>query len=304
MISVVIITHNRECEILERALSSVIHQSYQDIEIIVVNDSDRSFYDFQHIREMMDSVINNSHINIRYIEHESPKGACAARNTGLKNANGDYIAFLDDDDEWEESKLFDQLIEFEKSEYSNLVFVYCGALYVYDDENYRTKIYNPKYLSGSIFDELLEDNFVMGASFPLIKSSAMKKIGGFDTAFPSCQDWDMWLRLSRVGNASYVNKALVKYHVHKGDQITKNFDKRVEGIERLINKNKLYYEKNVKAYYKILERLLYEYATNRKLEKSIAMLSEIVNKISLSFIQKFILFARMIKWIVIGGHYI
>src|SRR5688572_26839751 len=95
-VSVVIPTHNRPL-MLRRAIDSVLAQTYQDFEIIVVDDG---------LRERSDNVVKLFEDDrIRYISHEQEHGAPAARNTGIKNSNGELIAFLDDDDEWLPQKL-------------------------------------------------------------------------------------------------------------------------------------------------------------------------------------------------------
>lgn len=301
MISVVLITHNREWKVVKRAIDSVLSQTYKDIELIIVNDSENNFSELLLIREEIEKLTQNNRNRIKYIEHDAPKGACAARNTGLEMAKGEYIAFLDDDDEWENRKLEKQLSVFENKKETNISFVYCGALFVYDNKEGVIEKFHPKYTSGNIFDKLLVDNFVLGASFPLIRTEYVRKIGGFDLRFPSCQDWDVWLQLSQLGEVYYVAEPLVKYHIHQGEQITKNYRKRVEGITRLLDKYKAYYETNNTAYYSILEKLLYQYAVNKELKETRKIVEEISNLKGITKILIIKLKIRVMKWIVFGG---
>lgn len=301
MISVVIITHNRECNILKRAIDSVLSQTYKDIEVIVVNDGNKSFGDYHNIVTMMKNYVSQCALQIRYIEHDAPKGACVARNTGLKIATGEYIAFLDDDDEWENNKLEKQLAVFENRRDNRVTFVYCGALFVYENDNEHTEVFHPKYLSGEIFDSLLGENFVLGASFPLIRTEYIRKVGGFDADFPSCQDWDMWLQLSLLGTVEYVEEPLVRYHIHQGDQITKNFRKRVDGLLCLLDKYMMYYKENEKAQYEILERLLYQFALNKNLGEVKNILKRISDLKGIKELTKIKLKLRVVKWLVLGG---
>lgn len=301
MISVIVITHNRESVILERAIKSVFDQTYKNIEVIVVNDSDKSFLGYKNVVEVVERFIKMYGSKIKYVEHDVAKGACAARNTGLEMAKGEYIAFLDDDDEWENRKLEKQLSVFENKKETNISFVYCGALFVYDNKEGVIEKFHPKYTSGNIFDKLLVDNFVLGASFPLIRTEYVRKIGGFDLSFPSCQDWDVWLQLSQLGEVYYVAEPLVKYHIHQGEQITKNYRKGVEGITRLLDKYKAYYETNNTAYYSILEKLLYQYAVNKELKETRKIVEEISNLKGITKILIIKLKIRVMKWIVFGG---
>lgn len=106
LVSVIIPTYKRTFAMLSRAIKSVLSQSHKNIEIIVVDDSPSSFIDKDSIKRQVEKIPDD---RIIYIQHESNQGACVARNTGIKNAKGDYVAFLDDDDEWLPDKLKLQL---------------------------------------------------------------------------------------------------------------------------------------------------------------------------------------------------
>src|SRR5258705_10332336 len=105
-VSVIIPTYNR-AECLRSAITNVLNQTFQDFEIVVVDDSSQD-----HTREVVNSLDDK---RIKYIRHERNKGVAAARNTGVSNAKGDYIAFLDDDDEWFPEKLKKQCAVLEAS---------------------------------------------------------------------------------------------------------------------------------------------------------------------------------------------
>ena len=102
LVTAIITTHKREPEIVERALKSILAQTYKNIEIIVVDDSPESF---ESRKAVKDSVTRYTNQNVKYVQHDECKGACAARNTGLYMAKGEYVAFLDDDDEWLPEKI-------------------------------------------------------------------------------------------------------------------------------------------------------------------------------------------------------
>src|SRR2546429_9117536 len=119
-VSVIIPTYNR-AEFLCSAITSVLNQTFHNFEIIVVDDASQD-----HTREVMNSLGDK---RIRYIRHEKNKGVAATRNTGLVNAKGTYIAFLDDDDEWLPEKLQKQFNLLESCQ--NIVgVVYTGAFVV------------------------------------------------------------------------------------------------------------------------------------------------------------------------------
>ena len=149
MISCVITTYKREPEVLKKAVDSILSQSYKDIEIIVVNDAPED----SELSNRLYKMLSEYDFPINYIVHESNKGACEARNTGIKNSNGEYIAFLDDDDEWEKEKLEKQLKKI-LSDHSALV--YCD--YYYIDKNGKMNIRKSDKQNlpgGNDFDRLL-----------------------------------------------------------------------------------------------------------------------------------------------------
>src|SRR5215471_7855638 len=95
-VSVIIPTHNR-AEFLRSAITSVLNQTYQDFEIIVVDDAST---------DKTPEVVASFHDGkIKYIRHDANKGDAGSRNTGIRNSSGDFLAFLDDDDEWLPEKL-------------------------------------------------------------------------------------------------------------------------------------------------------------------------------------------------------
>ena len=123
MVSAIITTYKREPSMVLRALDSIIAQTYRDIEIIVVDDSPADYSERDAVRlAIIKRQSENPDISIKYIAHEKNMGACVARNTGLDAANGEYVAYLDDDDEWLENKLEVQVNVLENSPLSILQF--------------------------------------------------------------------------------------------------------------------------------------------------------------------------------------
>lgn len=222
-VSVVIPTYNR-ANLVSRAIQSVLNQTYQDFEIIVVDDASK---------DDTKIVVNNFNDDrIIYVQHEINKGGGASRNTGIKKAQGDYIGFLDDDDEWLPEKLEKQIIKFQHSS-EKVGLVYSGFFYVLEKND---KIMSEVYpsLSGNVYVELLK-GCILGSPTPLIKKSSFQKAGLFDEELPSCQDWDMWIRISKYYEFDFVPEILAKHHVH-GKQISVNLDSKVFARKKLITK--------------------------------------------------------------------
>ena len=245
MISAIITTYKRQPNILKRALESVLNQTYPDLEIIVVDDSPADFPERDSIAEMIvqESIIYRK--EIKYIRHETTMGACAARNTGLHAAKGEFIAYLDDDDEWLPQKLERQIARFSKG----IALVFCGSI-TKDDETQESVVKKTQFYRGFVYDQLISgDNFIGSTSFPLLRTEALRKIGGFDTFLKSAQDYDVWLRISAEYQIDYLEEPLVIYHRHKGEQITKNPEYKLSGLRRIAEKNATYLMSHPKAYW-------------------------------------------------------
>ena len=264
LVTAIITTHKREPEIVERALKSILAQTYKNIEIIVVDDSPESF---ESRKAVKDSVTRYTNQNVKYVQHDECKGACAARNTGLYMAKGEYVAFLDDDDEWLPEKIEKQLQGFDRE---NVALVYCDSLSYYQ-KNGEIKRRVPDFLRGKVYNQLLLHNFIGSTSFPLIKKRNLIDIGGFDILMQSSQDYDIWLRLAQKFEVNYVEDALVLYYIHEGEQITKNCKKKISGLERLNEKNWEYIKKNPEAFWIRTIKLAPFYAKDKRFGKALSV---------------------------------
>lgn len=219
-VSVIIPTYNRE-HLIGRAIQSVLNQTYQDFEIIVVDDASTD-----NTQEVVKSF---NDLRIRYIRHEKNRGGSAARNTGIRAARGEYIAFLDSDDEWLPEKLAEQIRVFHQDPECGVV--YTDILVVYPD-GCELQRRAPK-IKGSMFHKLLEANVVGTTSSVLVRRDCFDKVGLFNEELASCQDWDMWIRLARLFVFRKVNIPLVKY-TWGHEQISKNSEAVCRGREAIM----------------------------------------------------------------------
>ena len=258
LVTAVITTHKRALEFVQRALDSVLSQTYPHMQIVVVDDSPADFEQRDQIRQFVESK------GAQYIAHDVCKGACAARNTGLAAAGGEYIAFLDDDDEWLPEKIEKQVAKFT----NNVALVYCGNKVCYSSTNTTVESVTA-YRRGHVYAELLQTNFIGSTSFPLLRRSSLIEIGGFDIMMQSAQDYDVWLRLAQRYEVDYVPEILGVYYVHPNDQITKNYQKKVAGLERINAKNQQYLKRNARASWGRNMELAPYYAGNGQLGRSI-----------------------------------
>lgn len=195
LVSAVITTYNR-ASILCIALSSAIRQTHENMEIVVVDDGSRDETE-KTIHEYM-----KTNRNIRYLRNDTPKGACAARNYGIREARGLFIAGLDDDDEWLPRRVEVLLGNF-RDEYSYL----CSQDLVVERNGKTIR----KGRSIITLDEMLYRNIT--GNQVLTKRERLLSVGGFDERLSSAQDYDLWLRLlAKYGPAKRVPEILQIVH--------------------------------------------------------------------------------------------
>ena len=223
-VSVIVPTYNR-ASVIKRALQSIYNQTYNDYEIIVVDDGSTD----NTIEILEDERLRNP--RLRYIRHKKNMGVSIARNTGIINSAGKYIAFLDSDDEWHREKLEEQVRIMNSNE--NIGLVYTGSKIIYEGLNNEDII---PVFSGYIFNKLLERNFI-AASSVMVPKGIFNEIGLFDERLKIMQDWDMWLRISKRYLIIPVKKVLIKYYVHE-KRISSNLVYRLHDYASIFRKYK------------------------------------------------------------------
>ncbi len=225
-----------------RCIQSVINQTYKPIEIVVVDDgsTDRT-------KEVVDEYAKESAIPIVLLCQEK-KGAQAARNNGIMHAKGDYIAFLDSDDEWLPNKIEIQAGFLKDKE--TVVYSDCYVENDLDDANInkyadRGKLYSNKGRriwktrggDGYVYGELLRRG---GPTFPGIITSkkALEDIGLLDENVKAYQEWETSIRLSKYNKFIHIHEPLFIYHIHDGETISKNAQRDVDGLMYIVDKHK------------------------------------------------------------------
>jgi len=236
-VSVIIPTYNRE-GVIGRALHSVLNQTYQDFEIIVVDDGSTDSTN-KIVESFQDS-------RIRYIRHSFKMGAAAARNTGIKASNSEFIAFQDSDDEWLCDKLKKQMTLFSKLN-NNIGVVYTGFLRVDSNE----AIYFPSKKTkknGNILQALLNGNFITTQA-AIIRRECFDKTGLFDEALPRFQDWDLFIRIAKNYEFCCIDEPLLMVF-HSSVSITSNDDYIPIALKIILGKNRDVFMKNKPIYAK------------------------------------------------------
>jgi beta-1,4-mannosyltransferase len=218
-VSVVIPVYNRATPV-RRAIESVLRQTYQNFEIIVVDDAS-SDHSVESVRSISDP-------RLTVICHDRNRGGSAARNTGIRASSGEYVAFLDSDDEWLPDKIQRQLAVFGRSD-DRLALVYTGANRVY--ENQWTEIHRPRR-HDNVARALLLDNVVGETSVGMVRRGVLNELSGFDETLPARQDVDLWLRIAERYRVEVVPDVLVTVSkVNDQDRITANIAGRMKARE-------------------------------------------------------------------------
>ena len=206
LVSVIVPTFDRP-EMLREALRSILQQTFQDFEVIVVNDAGRD------VSSVVDALASPK---ISYLPHDSNKGLAAARNSGIRAAKGKYIAYLDDDDLYYPDHL-ETLVTF--LEGSDEKVAYCDSYRAFQKKvDGRYEVVGREIAHGIDFDydRILVDNFVPVLCF-MHEKRCLEESGSFDETLLRHEDWDLWIRMSRKFRFAHIPK------------ITSEFSSRVDG---------------------------------------------------------------------------
>lgn len=228
LVSVVIPTFNRE-HFLSRAINSVLNQIYENFELLIVDDASTdgtqalltSLTDPRIIllhTSQLDKIdlpdespgwMPGDHSNMNNL---SPLGVSCARNLGIQYAKGEYIAFLDSDDEWSPQKLEIQVSHLKDS---SMYWVHCNEFWI-KNQIRIPQLQKHKKAGGDQFERALEICCI-GASCVLIHRSILSEVGGFKPKLKVCEDYDLWLRILAKYPIAFVEEELVtKYAGHDG----------------------------------------------------------------------------------------
>lgn len=207
-ISIIIPTYNR-AHVLSRAIDSVLSQSFEDYELIIVDDGSDD--------ETKDLVIQYGD-KIKYF-FTKQKGVSAARNLGIKESSGEWIALLDSDDEWLSNKLEKQ-VQFIESN-PEVPLVHGEEIWIRNGKRVNPRNKHKKF-GGWIFEKCIP-LCVISPSASLIKKDILLQLGGFDERFPVCEDYDLWLKLTAKFPVGFIeDPIIVKYGGHQ-DQLSRKY---------------------------------------------------------------------------------
>lgn len=232
LVSVIIPTRNRGKELI-RAIESVLNQTYKNVEVIIVDDGsrDNTYY-------LLKTYLKKE--NVKYIKHETRKGAQAARITGIRKATGEYIAFLDSDDELLQNSLEVRLTALRNSNFDN-VLVY-GDVWV--ESGNKKRIVKFKKLVGYAYTYLVKELTLCPCSVMMINRECFDVSGYPDVSFPSWQDDDIVLTIGKHFPLLHCGYPIAI--MHSSDvSITKNRKTVAQGCKSMVSK----YEVDIVKYH-------------------------------------------------------
>ncbi len=224
-VSVIIPTYNRANYICE-AIDSVLSQTYTDYEIMVIDDGST---------DNTKGVLQPYSSKIKYLFQEN-RGIAAARNYGIRNSTGEFIAMLDSDDQWLPEKLKIQVATISSN--PELAFV-CSGSYVIDGDGKIIDIWKKsRKLNSETFDNLYKKDFVLTLTV-LLRRTHFEAIDGFDDEYKVSQDYELWLRLAKRYKFYYINLPLAKYRIHGWNITLTNIDEKLVDHIRLARKKSI-----------------------------------------------------------------
>lgn len=217
-VSVIIPAYNSELYIRE-AIESALAQTYKDLEIIVIDDDST---------DKTGQIAKSFGSGLTYIRHNHNRGPSAARNTGIKHVNGEYIAFLDSDDIWLPNKIQEQIKLLENNK--DIALVYSDGYRVNLSGLEMGLLFNiVKPYRGFVFEELILDNFIPTSSV-IVRKDILNEVGTFNDRFLISQDFDLYLRIAESYEIDFVDAPLFKYRIYPDSASSKKRDVMLDDV--------------------------------------------------------------------------
>lgn len=216
LVSVVIPTYSRPTY-LKRAIESVLNQSYKEIEVIVVDDNDPNTQHRRDTEKIMQLYSDDTRIT--YIKHPCNRNGSAARNSGWKAAKGDYITFLDDDDELLPEKIKRQVECLESKDES---WGMCYTAYKLIKESGQDQVSSVSKRGDCYVDALMRTFYLGSGSNLFLRKEVVDKVNGYDESFSRNQDVEFLVRVSKKHKIEYIDECLLVIH-QEGERKSRSY---------------------------------------------------------------------------------
>lgn len=251
MISIIIPAYDR-ADLLKLTLESIFKQEKIHYEVIVIDDNSNT-----------DEIFNIcKNFKVRYYKNENNSGAQVSRNKGVELSEFDYIAFLDSDDLWDNTnKLFEQYKILKSN--NNISVVFTSLKYIdINGNNIKKDTQNlSNYDLNNKFPQIILKKDIIGTySSVMIRKKDFIKCGKCNVNLPARQDWDLWIRLSKIGNAYLLSDIYTLYRIHD-NQISSGIKRKLDGFSQLLLNHKNYFfNKNsrITFYFHLFKLILLE----------------------------------------------
>jgi len=206
-VSIIIPAYNA-ADYVKEAVDSALAQTYKEMEVVVVDDGSTD-----ETKKILEPYVKKN--EIKYV-YEQNKGLAGARNTGIKNSSGEYIAFLDADDLFLPEKAAEQVRVLEE----NPSYGVCYSDLLHFSEAGRVFHHRYDYPSGNLFEPLLHRQFLNPLTV-MVRKEIFDRYGFFDETLRRSEDWDLWLRWARAGVRFYfLDKPLARYRVRTAGNLS------------------------------------------------------------------------------------
>jgi glycosyltransferase involved in cell wall biosynthesis len=242
--TVIIPTYNR-AQLLRGAIQSVMDQTFSDFELLVVDD--RSSDD---TKQIIDSFKDD---RITYILNDRGTGGAGTRNCAVFRAQGQWTAFLDDDDRWLPKKLEIQYKKIKQIDES-IGLIYSGFSYRSSRKRWDGHVTMPKR-QGRMLDDLLYDNYIGTLTTVIIRTHILKTLSGLDEKFYAHQDIDLYVRVAAVSNISFVNQCLATVLLSSDNRITDDYRKKLQGCSLFWEKHSDLIDRSLKLRHRAASRV-------------------------------------------------
>lgn len=215
LVSVVLPTYGRPA-LVRKAVASVGAQTYPNVELLVVDDCSPT-----PVEQALEELSLGPSITVRVLRHGENRGGNAARNTGIRVAAGEYVAFLDDDDRWHPEKFDRQVRAFRES--SPAVGAVCVGQRFVDDRGETTQLRMPS-ASGDVTEAVLRGATLGPFSTLMVRADVIEAVGFPDERFPAWQDREWHVRLSQEGDYEAIRELLAIRHIGSHGRINDDYD--------------------------------------------------------------------------------